>query len=216
MKFWSRAARILLATLVATQGAAFLPAMAASQSKRLAVKAIGIEELKSEYGAGGGGGGGEPVVVDPEPAGTYTTCGYVSNTCALVLTSTQITSPWSTVVTGPDIYVTPIRNTMRPEPNPVSFTGNTECTFTFTQAGIVDLSVGFANDCQSTFTINTTVGAHKSVNVWKRPEKTSYQQTRYYTWYRRYNGTLVYDSPGGSGTDTVIKQQYVYWFGADY
>ena len=60
MKFWSRAVRILLATVVATQGAAFIPAMAASQSKRLAVKAIGIEELKSEFGAGGGGGGGDP------------------------------------------------------------------------------------------------------------------------------------------------------------
>ena len=68
MKFWSRAARILLATLIATQGAALLPAMAASasQSKRLAVKAIGEAELKSEYGAGGGGGGTtDPPVSDP-------------------------------------------------------------------------------------------------------------------------------------------------------
>ena len=69
MKFWSRAIRILLATIVASQGAVFLPAMAASQSKRLAVKAIGIEELKSEYGAGGGGGGTPTPVTscNPEP-----------------------------------------------------------------------------------------------------------------------------------------------------
>jgi hypothetical protein len=63
MKFWSRAVRILLATIVATQGVAFIPAMAASQSKRLAVKAIGIEELKSEFGGFGGGGG------NPTPSG---------------------------------------------------------------------------------------------------------------------------------------------------
>ena len=71
MKFWSRAARILLATLIATQGAALLPAMAASasQSKRLEVKAIGEAELKSEYGAGGGGGGTtDPIKEKQEPS----------------------------------------------------------------------------------------------------------------------------------------------------
>ncbi len=70
MKFLSRVTRILLATMVASQGAMLVPAMAASQGKQLAVKAIGMAELKSEFGAGGGGGGsGGPVVVDPGNGG---------------------------------------------------------------------------------------------------------------------------------------------------
>jgi hypothetical protein len=93
MKIWSRVTRILLAALVATQGAAFLPAMAASQSKRLAVKAIGIEELKSEYGAGGGSGG-TPVVLDQgTPSGGNPNCQYnwnANNYCDWVDRSTII------------------------------------------------------------------------------------------------------------------------------
>jgi hypothetical protein len=49
--------KVVLATVVATQGAWLMPAFAAGGSKRLAVKEVSAQELKLEYGAGGGGGG---------------------------------------------------------------------------------------------------------------------------------------------------------------
>ncbi len=91
MKFLSRATRILLATMVASQGAMLVPAMAASQGKQLAVKAIGMAELKSEFGAGGGGGGsggGGPVVVDPGEAGG--SCTIYDGSCSLEMYSSTI------------------------------------------------------------------------------------------------------------------------------
>jgi hypothetical protein len=230
MKFWSRATRILLATIVASQGAVFLPAMAASQGKKLAVKAIGIEELKSEYGAGGGGGGTDPAKdtsTDMVNDYQYTRVPYIPEStkncvqsqttdCKMELEKTAITSAIQFVTITPDEYVTRYHNTHGTNPMSATHPYDPECTTEVSSIGILDAGIGLSKICTAQSTITFIVDPKKSVNVWRRKEKAWYEQTRTYVWYKVKGGTKTYDSVAGTGVDTIRKYYWVYFAGLNY
>ncbi len=225
MKFWSRVTRILLATVVASQGAVFLPAMAASQSKRLAVKAIGIEELKSEYGAGGGGGGSETKYTGPGfdvDFNDYTSEKAVScvqsqtTDCIMELEKTAISSPIQFVTITPDEFVTRYHNTHGTNSMSATHPYDPECTTEMSSIGILDAGIGLSKICTAQSTITFIVDPKKSVNVWRRKEKAWYEQTRTYVWYKVKGGTKTYDSVAGKGVDTIRKYYWVYFAGLNY
>ncbi len=207
MKFWSRAVRILLATIVATQGAAFIPAMAASQSKRLAVKAIGIEELKSEFGAGGGGGSSDPVVViDPGDGGEPGGC-YVQNPdCSLQVSQTiisdeVITTLESDAYTGDSLW------------NPDAFSSQPKskyysdgCTVVLDSAAgfsiPAGISIGVAVQCQGV-TVSAVLPPRGTKYIYRTTVKKSWAESKLLAYWRISTNTSV----GYAGTNTFRYTQ---------
>jgi hypothetical protein len=213
MKFWSRVVRILLATVVATQGAAFIPALAASQSKRLAVKAIGIEELKSEYGAGNvGGGGGTPVVADPDTNGGGS-CTIYDGACSLVMFSSDITNLVQTQTANGAYSGSQLYNDSAVFSALKSATFSDGCRLTISSAvGIsipAGIGVGIERTCGDVQTVSRTLPRLGRANIYYNEWTSTYTEHLMFNWVR-YGNAAGY---AGMRTENKRKVERQYFVG---
>jgi hypothetical protein len=222
--------KMVLATVIATQGAWMMPAFAASGSKRLAVKEVSAQELKLEFGAGGGGGGEEPTPPPSDGGGSCsgnlyasrmtTQCNGVPANCTIYNCDLKMVSETYTPIQftkGSDEYVTRFTNSFGTT-NTFSYSYNDGCYKYVTGFGIqggagsAGGNVSWEENCAQNRTLNVGLEPNKNANIWKRREESSYTVNRKYQW--SYKGN--YAGEAGTGGQTYKTTQYLYWAGAPY
>jgi hypothetical protein len=228
--------KVVLATVVATQGAWLMPAFAAGGSKRLAVKEVSAQELKLEYGAGGGGGGGEPappgdgggcgsggyslrMTTQCSSGGTpnpFIDCSTAYSGCDRVMYEENYT-PRETTVISSDEFVTRFTNQHGTTPS-ASYSYDDGCYTYVTGFGVQAGSGGaggnisWEESCAVNKTLNLSIPTGKNVNIWKHQEKTTYTINRKYKWVK--NG--AYGGEAGTGGQNFKTTYWLYFSGAAY
>jgi hypothetical protein len=191
MKAVDRVLRIALAsTLALSQGVWLTPALASS-GKHQAVVVIGMEELKSEFGAGGGGGSNPT----PDPGTGGGSAGYVTGYSS-EKTDTIITNQWQT-----DEGFSEISNQYGTSPTTWSRTLSDECYNQFTGLSISGdvgpggvgggIGVDTSYSCAASSTLSGTLQPTTGVKIYKARVHQNYYNG--YRVYKNYStGSQVY------------------------
>ncbi len=211
MKTLSRILRIALASTLALSQGAWFPALASS-GKHQAVVAIGMDELKSEYGAGGGGGGSDPVV-DPGTGGG--SCSTFNATCQLVMTSVDRVN-LVTTQTEDDVYDAQLHNSSAITAFTISTTYTDNCRLALSDSvGIAvpwSIGIGVEKSCATAQTVSRYLQPLQRANIFRDAFYSTWTEYQYYAFQR--NG--VNAGYAGMRTSYYRKTERKYALGATF